>query len=67
MANEFIDSTLPKLIQEKLKKALAEDILFGRLADNGGDVFVTAVDKDIKLEITKRKRQEGKELSKAKS
>ncbi|PDH35219.1 MAG: ATP-dependent Clp protease ATP-binding subunit ClpA [OM182 bacterium MED-G28] len=58
---------MARLIQEKLKKALAEDILFGRLADNGGDVFVTAVDKDIKLEITKRKRQEGKELSKAKS
>ena len=58
---------MARLIQEKLKKALAEDILFGKLADNGGDVFVTAVDKDIKLEITKRKRQERKELSKAKS
>jgi ATP-dependent Clp protease ATP-binding subunit ClpA len=58
---------MARLIQEKLKKALAEDILFGKLADNGGEVFVTAVDKDIKLEITKRKRQERKELSKAKS
>ena len=58
---------MARLIQEKLKKALAEDILFGKLADNGGDVFVTAVDKDIKLEITKRKRQERKELSNAKS
>ena len=53
--------------QEKLKKALAEDILFGKLSDNGGEVFITAADKDIKLEITKRKRQEKKELSKAKS
>ncbi|MDG2251726.1 MAG: ATP-dependent Clp protease ATP-binding subunit ClpA [Gammaproteobacteria bacterium] len=58
---------MARLIQEKLKKALAEDILFGRLADNGGDVFVAAVDKDIKLEITKRKRQEGKELSRART
>lgn len=58
---------MARLIQEKLKKALAEDILFGKLADNGGEVFVTAVDKDIKLEITKRQRQERKELSKAKS
>ena len=58
---------MARLIQEKLKKALAEDILFGKLADNGGEVFVTAVDKDIKLEITKRKRQERKELSNAKS
>jgi len=58
---------MARLIQEKLKKALAEDILFGKLAENGGDVFVTADNKDIKLEITKRKRQERKELSKAKS
>jgi len=58
---------MARLIQEKLKKALAEDILFGKLAENGGDVFVTADNKDIKLEITKRKRQERKELSKARS
>ena len=41
---------MARLIQEKLKKALAEDILFGQLAD-GGDVFVTAADSiEIRVE-----------------
>ena len=39
-----------RLIQEKLKKALAEDILFGQLTE-GGDVFVTAADSiEIRVE-----------------
>ncbi|MEX2470236.1 MAG: ATP-dependent Clp protease ATP-binding subunit ClpA [Pseudohongiellaceae bacterium] len=54
---------MARLIQEKLKKALAEDILFGDLADGGGDVYVSAADDDIKLEITGRKSQKNKELS----
>ena len=31
---------MARLIQEKLKKTLAEDILFGELAENGGDVII---------------------------
>ena len=58
---------MARLIQEKLKKTLAEDILFGELAENGGDVFVTVDDDDIKLEISGRKAKEKKELSPAKS
>ena len=58
---------MARLIQEKLKKALAEDILFGELAENGGDVFVTVEDDDIKLEISGRKAKQKKELSPAKS
>ena len=38
-----------------------EGILFGGLAENGGDVTVSAVDDDIKLEIKGRKKQEKKE------
>ncbi len=56
-----------RLIQEKLKKALAEDILFGELAGNGGDVYVSAEDGDIKLRIEGRKRQNKRELSQEKS
>ncbi|MFN3163083.1 MAG: ATP-dependent Clp protease ATP-binding subunit ClpA [Pseudohongiellaceae bacterium] len=56
-----------RLIQEKLKKALAEDILFGELASNGGDVYVSAEDGDIKLRIEGRKRQKKRELSQEKS
>jgi len=58
---------MARLIQEKLKKALAEDILFGELADNGGEVFVTVKDGKIELEIKGRKNQFKKELSKEKS
>ncbi|MFK7863984.1 MAG: ATP-dependent Clp protease ATP-binding subunit ClpA [Pseudohongiellaceae bacterium] len=56
---------MARLIQEKLKKALAEDILFGELANGGGDVYVSASDKDIQLEIKGRKKQEKRELSDA--
>lgn len=58
---------MARLIQEKLKKALAEDILFGDLANGGGDVYVSADDNDIKLEIKGKKKQEKPELSDAKS
>lgn len=58
---------MARLIQEKLKKALAEDILFGELADNGGEVFVSADEDGIKLDVKGRKKQEKRELSNAKS
>ena len=57
---------MARLIQEKLKKALAEDILFGELANGGGDVYVSAENDDIKLEIKGRKSSEKQELSSAK-
>lgn len=59
---------MARLIQEKLKKALAEDILFGELSESGGDVYVSAEDDDIKLSIEGRKRQkDSKELSPVKN
>ncbi len=58
---------MARLIQEKLKKALAEDILFGELANNGGEVQVSCENDDIKLQVKGRKRQEKKELIPAKS
>jgi len=39
-----------RLVQSKIKKPLAEDILFGKLV-SGGDVHVTVEDNDIKLDI----------------
>jgi ATP-dependent Clp protease ATP-binding subunit ClpA len=39
-----------RLVQEKIKKPLAEDILFGKLI-NGGDVTVSVADNDISLTI----------------
>ena len=41
---------MTRLIQEKIKKPLAEELLFGRLA-SGGHVLVTVVDNDIAVEL----------------
>jgi len=58
---------MARLIQEKLKKALAEDILFGKLA-GGGDVYVSADADDITLRIEQRKaRKPQKETTSVKS
>ena len=58
---------MARLIQEKLKKELAEDILFGKLSANGGDVQVGSKDGELVLTISERKPQEKKELTPAKS
>ncbi len=55
-----------RLIQEKLKKALAEDILFGDLAIDGGEVDVTVRNDDIAIDVKSKKGQGKKELSDAK-
>ncbi len=44
---------MARLIQEKIKAPLAEEILFGRL-QAGGKVVVGAPDDDIRLEILER-------------
>ena len=48
---------MQRLIQEKIKRRLAEDILFGDLAD-GGLVRVTAQDDELALEIEPRTPKE---------
>jgi ATP-dependent Clp protease ATP-binding subunit ClpA len=42
---------MQRLIQEKIKRNLAEDILFGELSHGGGTVYVTVRDGDLALEI----------------
>lgn len=42
---------MQRLIQSRIKKELAEDILFGRLSNNGGVVRVFVKDGDLALEI----------------
>jgi len=42
---------MARLIQEKLKKPLAEAVLFGELSRGGGTVKVTLVDGEIAIEI----------------
>ena len=58
---------MARLIQERLKKALAEDILFGKLAEHGGDVYISVSENDIKLNIESKKGVQKKEASSAKS
>lgn len=42
---------MQRLIQEKIKRPLAEDLLFGRLSEKGGTVRVTVVDGDLTLDV----------------
>ena len=42
---------MQRLIQNRIKKELAEDILFGRLSNGGGEVRVTVKDGDLYLDI----------------
>ena len=41
---------MARLIQEKIKKLLAEELLFGRLV-GGGHVLVSADDKELTVEV----------------
>ena len=45
---------MQRLIQERIKRRLAEDILFGDLADGGGVVHITEEDGDLALDIEPR-------------
>ena len=40
---------MDRLIQEKIKKPLAEEVLFGCLADKGGTVFVAVEDGELSV------------------
>ena len=42
---------MQRLIQDKIKRKLAEDLLFGDLSKGGGTVRITVEDNDIALEI----------------
>ncbi len=56
---------MARLIQDKLKKSLAEAILFGELSE-GGDVAVSIENDEVKLVVTGRKQSatdKSKELS----
>ncbi len=46
---------MQRLIQEKIKRRLAEDILFGELSNGGGTVYVTVENGDLELRIESSK------------
>lgn len=43
---------MARLIQEKIKRALADELLFGRLSKGGGNVLVSADEDDLTYEVT---------------
>ena len=45
---------MQRLIQERIKRRLAEDILFGDLSDGGGIVHITEHDGDLELAVEPR-------------
>ena len=49
---------MARLIQEQLKKPLAEMLLFGELAEHGGKVDVTANDKGLVLTVSEAEAEE---------
>ncbi len=52
---------MQRLIQEKIKRQLAEDILFGELSGAGGTVFVTVENGDLALRIESAKAATARE------
>ena len=51
---------MQRLIQDKLKRPLAEDILFGRLSNNGGTVFVSVEKDELLLRIESAAKEPGR-------
>ena len=51
---------MQRLIQDKLKRPLAEDILFGRLSNNGGTVFVSVEKDELVLRIESAAKEPGR-------
>ena len=54
---------MARLIQEKLKKPLAEDILFGKLSNSGGDAYLTEKDGKISFRIEAGKKDSKEALT----
>jgi ATP-dependent Clp protease ATP-binding subunit ClpA len=52
---------MQRLIQEKIKRQLAEDILFGELSGAGGTVYVTVEDGDLALRVESAKAATARE------
>ena len=47
---------MQRLIQDKVKKQLAEDLLFGDLSQSGGTVRILIEDNDLKLEVVSKEK-----------
>ena len=53
-----------RIIQDKIKKPLAEELIFGELSKNGGSVIVTVEDNELKIDLKSSPRKEEKKKEK---
>ena len=53
-----------RIIQDKIKKPLAEELIFGKLSKNGGSVIVTVEDNELKIDLKSSPRKEEKKKEK---
>ena len=53
-----------RIIQDKIKKPLAEELIFGELSKNGGSVIVTVEDDELKIDLKSSLRKEEKKKEK---
>ena len=53
-----------RIIQDKIKKPLAEELIFGELSKNGGSVIVTVEDDELKIDLKSSPRKEEKKKEK---
>ena len=48
---------MERLIQDKIKRALADELLFGELSQGGGHVVVSETDGELIFSVTSSKKQ----------
>ena len=53
-----------RINQDKIKKPLAEELIFGELSKNGGSVMVTVEDDELKIDLKSSPRKEDKKKEK---
>ena len=53
-----------RIIQDKIKKPLAEELIFGELSKNGGNVMVSVEDDELKIDLKSSPRKEEKKKEK---
>jgi ATP-dependent Clp protease ATP-binding subunit ClpA len=53
-----------RIIQDKIKKPLAEELIFGELSKNGGSVIVTVEDDELKIDLKTNPKKEEKKKEK---
>ena len=54
---------MERLIQDSIKRKLAEEILFGKLSKSGGIAYVDIIDKGISIKFKQNLKQKEKVIN----